>query len=606
MDGELITRRDVIQQLPYALSKVPRAVKGLRLARRKKGKLGLGWAIENATKINPNGPALLYNDLKLSYREFNAWCNRIANYFSQRGVVKGDVIAVFIENRPELLAITGGLSKIGAISALINTSQRQKVLSHSLSLVSPKLCIIGEELLPAYEEVKNDDLLRNIPNYYVANTDTLKHYGDATDGYLNLASEIAGHTETNPTTTDSIKAEDVCFYIYTSGTTGYPKAAVLGHGRWMHLYGSLGLATTKIYPSDIIYVTLPFYHGTAMVACWATALANGAGMAIRSKFSASEFWPDVKKYQATCFGYVGELCRYLMNQPFHEDEKNNTITKVLGNGLRPDVWQSFKQRFGIEEVYELYGASEGNIGFANWFNLDNTIGIAPSPWALVKYDKDSEQPIRKADGHAEKVKKGEPGLLLAKITKRTPFEGYTEKEKTEKCIITDVFKSGDAYFNTGDVLKEVGQRHVQFVDRLGDTYRWKGENVSTTEVEHLINNHAEIEESVAYGVEIPNTNGRAGMVSIRLTNGEDKTNFSSIHDHIKNVLPNYAVPVFLRIQNQMQTTGTFKYQKSALKKEGYDISKIQDAVYVLLPRADEYIPVTTEIRDRINNGKYKF
>ena len=606
MEDTIITARDLIRKAPYVLGKLRRARKGIRLARRKKSHLGLGWAIENATQINPGGKAILYNDLCLNYLDFNAWCNRYAHYFSSKGIVKGDVVGIYLTNRPELLAITGGLAKIGAISALLNTSQRKKILVHSISLVKPKMCVIGEELIDAFEEVRTSILDPQIQPLFIAQGNTLNDYGNAPEGYQNLGADIVRFGNANPTSTSTLQSEDTCFYIYTSGTTGYPKAAVLGHGRWMHLYGSLGLATTKITADDIIYVTLPFYHGTAMVACWATALANGSALAIRDKFSASEFWPDVERYQATCFGYVGELCRYLYNQPVHPNENNNTITKIVGNGLRPDIWVPFKERFGIKEVYELYGASEGNIGFGNWFNLDNTIGIASTPWALVKYDKETEKPILGRNGFAQKVKKGDPGLLLGKITKRTPFEGYTDKQKSDQCLVADVFKKGDVYFNTGDVLKSIGMGHTQFVDRLGDTFRWKGENVSTTELEHTLNSLDAIEESVAYGVEIPNTNGRAGMVSVRLSDEEHQTNFKDLCSHLKTILPNYAVPVFLRVQNEMQTTGTFKYRKSDLKKEGYDITQIQDTIYVLLPNAEEYVPVTKDLKEGINRGKYRF
>ncbi|PCJ13537.1 MAG: long-chain-acyl-CoA synthetase [Gammaproteobacteria bacterium] len=606
MEDTIITGRDLIRKIPYVLGKIPRVRRGVRFARRKKSHLGLGWAIEHATQMNPSGKAILFDDLCLNYRDFNGWCNRYAHYFAANGITKGDVVGIYLTNRPELLAITGGLAKIGAISALLNTSQRKKILIHSISLVKPKMCVVGEELIDAFEEVRADISNQAIETLYVAKGNTLEDTGSAPEGYTNLAEDIIEFDNSDPKTTSTLTAEDVCFYIYTSGTTGYPKAAVLGHGRWMHLYGSLGLATTKISASDIIYVTLPFYHGTAMVACWATALANGAALAIRDKFSVSEFWPDVRRYQATCFGYVGELCRYLYNQPEHPEEKNNTITKIVGNGLRPDIWVPFKERFGIDEVYELYGASEGNIGFGNWFNLDNTIGIAPTPWALVEYDKDSEKPILNKNGFAQKVPKGQPGLLLGKITKRTPFEGYTDKQKSEQCLLADVFKKGDVYFNTGDVLKSIGMGHTQFVDRLGDTFRWKGENVSTTELEHTINSLDAVEESVAYGVEIPNTNGRAGMVSIRLSKEEQSTNFKDLCSHLKNVLPNYAVPVFLRVQTEMTTTGTFKYKKSDLKSDGYDISKIQDTIYVLLPNAEEYVPITEDLKEDINRGQYRF
>ena len=255
---------------------------------------------------------------------------------------------------------------------------------------------------------------------------------------------------------------------------------------------------------------------------------------------------------------------------------------------------------------ELYASSEGNVGFTNIFNFDNTVGFSPMPYAMVKYDKEAEAPVRDSKGSMIKVKRGEIGLLIGEITDKTPFDGYTDSVKNAGSLFTDVFKKGDKYFNTGDLMREIGFRHAQFVDRTGDTFRWKGENVSTTEVENIMTAHVDLAEAVVYGVEIANTNGRAGMAAITPHEGHE-VNFGTLLAHVKAELPAYAVPLFLRVKMAMETTGTFKYQKSGLKNEGFDPAKTgNEAVYVLLPGTQEYVLLTAEMYAEIEAGAYRF
>ena len=229
-----------------------------------------------------------------------------------------------------------------------------------------------------------------------------------------------------------------------------------------------------------------------------------------------------------------------------------------------------------DHICELYAASDGNIGFTNILNFDNTIGFSLMSWELVAYDHDSGAPIREANGFMRKVGKGEQGLLLAKIDDKAPLDGYTDPQKTEKVVLHDVFEKGDRYFNTGDLLRNIGFGHAQFVDRLGDTYRWKGENVSTTEVENILLQHPHISEAVAYGVEIRNTNGRAGMAAITPAESLATLDFSELLAFARQQMPAYAVPLFLRVKVKMETTGTFKYQKTRLKDEAFDPAKTGD------------------------------
>lgn len=606
---DVITWGMMLKKTPFIVRNLPRIIKGLKISNIKDPSVpcGLGWTFEQAVKKNPRGSAILYENVRFTYDEVNQWANRIAHYLISQGIKKGDVVGIFIENRPELLVSVLAVAKIGAIGAMLNTSQTHKVLIHSFNLVKPKAAIVGEELVDAFDEVRGDlDVDANMV-YWVADRDTTKDPGIAPTGYRNLTTESANSPTHNPETTNRIYMNDPCFYIYTSGTTGLPKAGIFKHGRWMKAYGGFGIMAMRLGPDDVMYSTLPLYHATGLCVCWGSAIAGASGFAIRRKFSASNFWKDVRKFNATAIGYVGELCRYLLDQPKQSDDANNPVRKMIGNGLRPNVWMPFKERFKIDEIIELYAASDGNIGFTNIFNFDNTVGFSPMKWALVEYDKDKEEPVRGADGFMKKVKKGGQGLLIAEISDKAPLDGYTDPEKTKKVILTDVFEKGDRWFNTGDMLRDIGFGHAQFVDRLGDTYRWKGENVSTTEVENLVSGHPQISEAVAYGVEIPNTNGRAGMAAITPAVPEEELDFKDICRYLRAQMPAYAVPLFLRIKKQMETTGTFKYQKSHLKEEGFDPTKTKgEAVYALLPGSDEYVLVTPEIFADINAGKYRY
>lgn len=402
-------------------------------------------------------------------------------------------------------------------------------------------------------------------------------------------------------------ASSLATIVYTSGTTGLPKAGIMKHGRWTKTAVSFGSIALDMGPDDVLYCTLPLYHATGLCVCWGSAIVGASGFAIRRKFSASQFWDDARKFNATTLGYVGELCRYLLDQPASAQDLDNRVTKMVGNGLRPGVWAQFKQRYGVEHICELYAASDGNIGFTNVLNFDNTIGFCLQHWALVDYNNDSGEPVRGSDGFMRKVQTGGQGLLLARIDEKSPFDGYTDPEKNRKVVLTDVFEKGDRYFNTGDLLRSIGFGHAQFVDRLGDTYRWKGENVSTTEVENVLLQHPQIAEVVAYGVEIENTNGRAGMVAITPSESLASLDMRELLQFAHGQLPHYAVPLFLRIKVKMETTGTFKYQKVRLKEEAFDPGKAgNDPVYAWLPGSDCYVPVTGHLLAQIQGGHFRY
>ena len=606
---DLIGIADVAAKIPGLISKVPSLLSGLKQAylRTPNTPAGLGIAFEKAVMRNPDGNALLFEDQRYTYTELNEWANQIGHYYLALGAQKGDVIAVMIENRPELVASIIALAKIGVTAALLNTSQSGKALAHSINLVSPIAVIAGEECRQAVDDVRQELQLPAERFYWFADQATRADAGKAPQGYLNLAEAIDPFPAFNTPTTHSVKGKDGLFYIYTSGTTGLPKAVIFTNSRWTLAYGTYG-HVLNLNPNDVMYVTLPLYHATGTVVCWCGVIAGAAALAIRRKYSTSAFWQDVQKFDASAIGYVGELCRYLMDAPPSALEKGHRVKKMIGNGMRPNIWNKFKQRFGIEEVLELYASSEGNVGFSNVFNFDNTVGFSPTPYAIIQFDKEKNEPVRNAEGWCIKVKKGETGLLVGKITRRSPFDGYTDAEKNKAVIIKDLFKQGDAYFNTGDLVRDIGFRHAQFVDRLGDTFRWKGENVSTTEVENALSEYEKIAEAVVYGVEIPHTNGRAGMAAITLAGGAalDEADCGKMAAEFRKCLPAYAVPLFLRVQQQAETTGTFKYQKSKLKEQAFSPNAAGERLLVLLPNSTAYCDLTAEIFDNIQAYKYRF
>ena len=606
---DIITLGDVAAKLPGFISKVPRILTGLKQAylRTPSTPSGLGLAFERAVQRNPNGYALMFEDQKFTYSELNEWANQISHFCLSIGAKKGDVIAVMVENRSELIATVVGLAKIGVTSAMVNTSQVGKVLTHSINLVKPIAVIVGEECRPAVDEIRQDLTVPSNRFYWFANQATRQNAGNAPKGFDNLASKIEQFPKFNPPTTSTVQGKDGLFYIYTSGTTGLPKAVIFTHSRWTLAYGTYG-HILNLNEDDVMYVTLPLYHATGIVVCWCGVIAGASTLAIRRKYSTSAFWTDVQKFNASAIGYVGELCRYLMDAEPSAVERQHRVSKMIGNGMRPNIWSKFKTRFGVSEILELYASSEGNVGFSNIFNFDNTVGFSPTPYAIVQYDKENNCPVRDSNGFCKKVKTGEVGLLVGKITRRSPFDGYTDPEKNKSVILKDVFKKGDSFFNTGDLVRDIGFRHAQFVDRLGDTFRWKGENVSTTEVENILSDHAKIVEAVVYGVEIPNTNGRAGMAAITLADGVQLTeqDLTEMLSQFKKQLPAYAVPVFLRIQKQMETTGTFKYQKNKLKEQAFDPKQCNERVLAWIPGNNGYSDVTPEIYNNICSSQYRF
>ena len=567
--------------------------------------------IEKHAKEYPNDAAILFEDVRYTHKEYNEWCNRYANYFQNKvGLNKGDVAIVFITNRPEMMFTIFGLSKIGVISSLINTKQRSNPLVHSINIDPGKVFIIGEELIEAFQDVRQDLKLSDEQSkhlYFVPDNGDVKK----PDEFQNLFDLVKNEDISNPPTSKTLQAKDPYAYIFTSGTTGLPKAAIITHG---HTYDcSIYFADTVVGfdHKDVIYVTTPLFHSHAIQVAYAASLRHGSTIALRRKFSASNFWDDAIKFKATSFNYIGEICRYLYNQPEKPTDRKHNIKKIIGNGLRNEMWRDFKKRFGIKEIYEFYGATEKNApNIANRFNLNCTVGFTLKPYAIVKYDLDTNEPIRGENGYMIKAKEGEAGLLIAQIETDNLYI-YTDKKADEKKLLRNVFEDGDIYFNTGDLLKEIGKfkkiyNFNQFVDRIGDTFRWKGENVSTEEVESVINEFDQVEMCCVYGVKIPQTEGRAGMVSI-ISNSQSKDfDFAGFYSMIQENLPEYAVPKFIRFTPNLSTTATLKIKKGNLKKEAFNLEEIEDSIYILLPNSSGYKLLTKEIYYGILNSNYNF
>ena len=566
-------------------------------------KVSWGTIIERNAEKFPENIAIKFEDKQLTYKEFNEWVNRYAHYFMSLDLKNSDVVEVMMRNRIEILLVFSAIAKIGAIASMINSDLREKLLIHSINLTPGKIIIIDEQCFEAFNNVKSN---LNLTTDQILLFSPDKGLIQCPEGYIDLSEAVKGFPANNPPTTEKVKNSDPLAYIFTSGTTGLPKASTLIHHRMVGGSYLFGHFLTEITPDDTVYEPLPFFHSNALTNGWAAAFANGAALAISRKFSVTRFWDEVRKFDATSFNYIGEVCRYLMNQPPKPDDADNPVRAIFGNGLRPEIWKDFKKRFGITRVGEFYGASETPSVFANLLNFNNTVGYCSAPYVIVKFIADEEKPIRGENGFMQRVRPGEIGLLLFDRKDKKVFVGYTDKKATETKLFRNVFKHGDVWFNTGDLMRDQGCNHAQFVDRLGDTFRWKGHNISTTEVEEVLNVFEQVSMSTVYGVKIPGTDGRAGMAAILSRTKIEDFDFKGLANYLENNLPTYAVPIFLRFKIDISTTSTMKFKKSDLKKEGFDIETYKDPFYVLLPSESEYKPLTMDIYENIQNHKYKF
>ncbi|MEQ1440274.1 long-chain-acyl-CoA synthetase [Fontimonas sp. SYSU GA230001] len=600
--GDVVRVRDllrgVLQALPDTLTVNRGLFNLLLLAPDKVGSIGA--VIERWARERPDQPALRFEERTWTYAEFNAWANRISAVLREQGVRRGDGVGILMENRAEVLACVCATVKLGAIAGMLNPQQRGEVLAHSLRLTRAKALIVGAECVDAAASA----------GYAPGAAGGIRWLWDgegrAPDGWLDLRALSAAAAADDPPETAQITLREPCFYIFTSGTTGMPKASVMTHYRWLRGMVGLGQMTLRLKPDDVLYCCLPLYHNNALTVSWGAVLAVGATLALGRKFSASRFWDEIRRYDATSFCYIGELCRYLLNRPATPRDRDHRVRVITGNGLRPEIWDAFQQRFGIERICEFYGASESNLAFVNGFGVPRTAGYCPLPFAIVEFDADVEEPVRNRRGFMNKVRRGAIGLLITEVTDKAPFDGYTDAKASEAKLLRDVFKKGDCWFNSGDLVRDQGFRHIQFVDRVGDTFRWKGENVATTEVESALNQFPGIEQAVVYGVQVPRCDGRAGMAALTFAQAPTADTLRALAAHLVAALPAYAVPLFLRLRDEHETTGTFKFRKGTLKQQGFDPRQVDEPLYVLRDRDAGYEPLTPALYARIRDGELRF
>ncbi len=593
--------------------------KARRIVSKVKGILGMltlsgaarknaGLALEQAAQKRPDQVLFYFEERHYTYRQANDLSNRYANLFLSLGFKKGDTIALIMENRPEYLIVHAGLAKIGVVPALVNTNLRGQVLAHALNIVSAKAAIVGQELSEQYIESKADIKLSDPGLVFV---EAERKSVPEAEGMQDIQPFLDKQPVTLPVTGDEMTLDDTLEYIYTSGTTGMPKATILKHKKWFQLGMGVGGMSFAAQPGEVQYMCLPLYHNSGINIAWPSTLLWGGTMAIRRKFSASNFWDDVRKYNASLFIYVGELCRYLNNQPQKSNDGDNPLRFILGNGMRGEYWEAFQKRFNIEKIIEVYGATEGVGGLVNQKGIPGMIGQLKVAGIMrmgevVKYDKEKDEIIRDQQGHAKKCSLGETGMFLAKINKMNQFSGYKNNASaTHEKLIENVFQKGDKYFISGDLFKLHEKDYVSFVDRLGDSFKWKGELVSTNEVGDVIFKFGNIEDANVYGVRVNNTEGRAGMAALTLLPGEE-LDWDRFADYLTEKLPVYALPWFVRIRDEKDATATFKQVKTNLKDEGFNPDEINDSIYFLKPDGKSYVELTRPVYEKIQSGEIRF
>uniref|UniRef100_A0A8C8JB10 long-chain-fatty-acid--CoA ligase n=1 Tax=Oncorhynchus tshawytscha TaxID=74940 RepID=A0A8C8JB10_ONCTS len=562
--------------------------------------------VQQAERI-PTKPFLIYEGITYTYQDINERSNKLANVFLEQGTLKkGDSVALLMNNEPDFICVWFGLIKLGCAVAFLNTNIKSRSLLHCFNCCGAKTLVVGADLLDSLEDILPSFLEDNISVWAMKNESSHTEVQTLLDK-MDKASDKPTPPALRATT--SLKAATL--YIFTSGTTGLPKAAVITH--LQSLKAAAGFWAYGGSEDDVVYIPLPLYHSAASLIGVGGTIEMGATCVLKKKFSASQFWNDCRKYDVTIFQYIGELCRYLCNQPKAEGEKKHKVHMGVGNGLRQDVWREFHRRFGEIRMCELYGSTEGNLCFMNHIGKIGAVGRSNFFYKVIGYNlfifsanlATHYEPVRNSQGFCQHVNKGETGLLLSKIGASSPFFGYAgSKQLTEKKLMRNVFVKGDAYFNTGDLMAEDAEDFICFKDRVGDTFRWKGENVATTEVTEVLGLVDFIQEANVYGVEIPGNEGRAGMAAI-IVRPECEFSGKKLFDHVLNDLPGYARPLFIRLQESMEMTGTFKQQKFNLVKSGFNPSTICGPLYFLDFSEKSYVPLTNTLYSSILAGERK-
>jgi fatty-acyl-CoA synthase len=556
----------------------------------------LADVIGERTAANGDAPALLSEMRSLTYAELDHRINRCSRW-AREHIAPGDVVCLIMPNRPDYVAIWLGITRVGGVVALVNTGLVGGSLAHAIATASPKDVIVAGELAGSLRDAAPP------PTSFRSWTDIQ---------FVNELAQYSG-APLSPSERPLITIHDTALLIYTSGTTGLPKAAKITHHRilqWSLWFAGLG----DLKASDRMYNCLPLYHSVGGIVAVCSLLAVGGSVVIADKFSVSRFWADVVRWDCTLFQYIGELCRYLVNAPPSPEERGHHLRLACGNGLRADIWSKFKERFAIPQIIEFYAASEGTFSLFNIEDEPGAIGHVPAflaprfPAVIVRYDAEREQPYRDQSGRCVRCASNESGEALGRISgnadsPETRFDGYVNAAETQRKILRDVFGDGDAWYRTGDLMRMDERGFIYFVDRIGDTFRWKGENVSTLEVAAALSSCPGVLDLVVYGVAVPGTDGRAGMAAVTADATFDLLAFHSV---AKERLPFYARPLFVRLCSAIDVTETFKPKKQALVSEGFNPQATSDPIYVEDRATDAYVPLNEAIYRRIASGELRF
>ena len=555
-------------------------------------KLSLLNFFDNNVKKYPSDIAFIFEGVEITWKEADEQTNKYAGFLKSQNINKGDCFAILMDNSPDFLMLLLASFRVGSLAALINTTVSGEGLKHVIGISDVKLITAGASHLEKLSSALGDSDLKNIPIFGMEDNEKIP---DQVEDIKKLSRQFSTFIPYQPI------MKDVAAYIFTSGTTGLPKAALVDHAKLVKGSFAGHFLCFNFNKNDRLYMTLPLYHSTGLILGWAASLRSGCPNVIKSKFSASDFWNDVKKYNVNKFIYVGELCRYLMNLPPSDGDRDNPITQISGNGLRPDIWESFQKRFNINKIVEIYGATEAVGMTINSFGRSGMIGRKRSDSTIIHCNKDDGSPILNDEGFCTKVSEGETGLYIQKISSSAKFQGYLDAQASNKKILQNVFKTGDQYFNTGDLITLHDNNWLSFADRVGDTYRWKSENVSTMEVAAILNNASGVMDCNVYGVQVDSAEGKAGMAAMNVS---DEFSFISFIEHVNKNLNTFQKPYFLRLTKEMQTTGTFKHQKEDLKKQGFNPSLIKDKLYFL--QKDNYVEIDQALYNRIHSGDERF
>ena len=557
--------------------------------------------IEEAVSHWRERPALQFEGKTLTYGEFDALANRYAHWAASRGLRRGSTVAILLPNRLDYVAAWYGLTKIGVASALINNHLAGAPLAHCMKVADASHVIVDAETAAPLEAIRGQ-LEKSI---------TVWTLGEPHGDQRNLTTALKGSSAVRPERDQyrqGMTAKDTALYIFTSGTTGLPKAARITHMR-VQLYMRGFAAATGAKADDRIFCALPLYHATGGVCAAGAALLNGGLFIVTRRFSASQFWDEIIAAKATMFVYIGELCRYLVNQPARPQDRDSQVRMAFGNGLRPEVWRKLRTRFRVPDILEFYGATEGNVSMFNFDGRIGAVGRAPRYLRkafnvrLVAFDVEKEEPVRGPNGLCLEARPGEVGECVGEIGSdaRTNYVGYADQAASKRKVMTDVFKRGDAWFATGDLMRQDRDGYFYFVDRIGDTFRWKGENVSTTEVAERLATVAGVKEANVYGVRVGRLDGKAGMASIV---AGPEFDIKEVKAKLDAELPDYAQPMFIRLQPAIETTGTFKYRKNDLAAEGFDPELVKEPVYYRSP-VRGYVKLTKASYAKIISGELR-